>query len=825
MGEDTKESDDDLDLVLGDLEGKEDKQEQDRSKKDESSEDFDLELGLDDESLDESIEELEMDLGLDEESSGESIEELEDDLGLDDESLDESIEELEMDLGLADESQEDSMEEVESDLESLEDSGQESLDDPEEDRGSVGGSSEESIDDLMKELELDLDIDEGSEGGVGDSGEDVLLFECPVCEREVNEEALDCPNCGVTFEEEPEEEHIEDDIEKDFQRAMEEVNLVLSDIDETGIPNEHFQKLIKECETLADSFQYTEAMDKVQEALKFGQELADFAEKLDELKEKIKALNRIDMNVQPLEEKIEKSKGRMKKGETKKAFSILSKAIQEATKREREEKGEIKKSINRSIQDLSEILENAKQFDISLKEIRRSISTSLELSRDGNVNQALDELEIAKERSSEILETEIDKQLSKLEEKKETIFDDKKRETITECIQKAKNAKEEGNFKETHRLIKRCESETKESELKVGAMDVDEIIKIKELSESIGIDCSEENELIEKAKEQHRMGEVRKSKKNLKDAKNNMMGNIPRKLQVIMKKGMRDLETAKKKGENISKPVSYLKQANLMIKKKNFVEALEYMKEFIHVMEEIGEEKEMISTTVGKVEKKEVSKATESKRVQTKREPVHSTTNIRAKDVVETDVTSVSTGLNDKSKKTDFNIDKFYEGSTNLLKLKDLSRAYTVFKKLVSRTDLGVCVTREYPEKAKKKYDLHDLFSEDDPNLSSHDKGKSDISMIWLSNIGERGAVKPKDLEKLSFKLESFITHGGGIILLNGFEYLVNNNNFMTVLHLIQSLKDQVAVGGSILIITVSPDAFSKSQMEQLEREVDEVFP
>ena len=94
--------------------------------------------------------------------------------------------------------------------------------------------------------------------------------------------------------------------------------------------------------------------------------------------------------------------------------------------------------------------------------------------------------------------------------------------------------------------------------------------------------------------------------------------------------------------------------------------------------------------------------------------------------------------------------------------------------------------------------------------------------MLWLSNVGKEDSVRPKDLEKLSLSLEQFLSKNpGGIILLDGLEYLITNNNFITVLRLIQSLKDQVAINKSVLLLSVNPDTLETPQLNLLEREVD----
>ncbi|MFP4050301.1 MAG: DUF835 domain-containing protein [Thermoplasmata archaeon] len=145
--------------------------------------------------------------------------------------------------------------------------------------------------------------------------------------------------------------------------------------------------------------------------------------------------------------------------------------------------------------------------------------------------------------------------------------------------------------------------------------------------------------------------------------------------------------------------------------------------------------------------------------------------------------------------------------SSTYLIFKDSSdKSFKLFKEVIETGMQGLCVTRDYPEKIKKKYRLEN------------------VSMIWLSNVDRKDVIRPKNLEKFSLKLEKFLTERGGIILFNGLEYLITNNEFRTVLHLIQSIKDQVAINESILMIPINPTTLEEHQMDLLESEVDEVL-
>jgi len=130
--------------------------------------------------------------------------------------------------------------------------------------------------------------------------------------------------------------------------------------------------------------------------------------------------------------------------------------------------------------------------------------------------------------------------------------------------------------------------------------------------------------------------------------------------------------------------------------------------------------------------------------------------------------------------------------------------SYKLFLTTLAKGMKGYCITRNYPAKIRSKFDM------------------GETPVIWLSNVGRENTIRPKDLEKLSLTLEQFLSQpGGGIVLLDGLEYLITNNNFITVLRLIQSLRDQVAINQSILLMAVNRSTLESHQLNLLEREVD----
>jgi isoleucyl-tRNA synthetase len=152
------------------------------------------------------------------------------------------------------------------------------------------------------------------------------------------------------------------------------------------------------------------------------------------------------------------------------------------------------------------------------------------------------------------------------------------------------------------------------------------------------------------------------------------------------------------------------------------------------------------------------------------------------------------------------NVSQLEKSFAYLIKEEKPEKAYELFEKEILKGSKGLCITRNYPVKIKSKYNF------------------GDTPMIWLSNVGKDNSLRPKDLEKLSYSLEQFLSTSEGIILLDGLEYLITNNNFLTVLRFVQSLRDQVAINKSILLMALNPSTLDPHELNLLEKEVDRSF-
>ncbi|MBX8631093.1 MAG: DUF835 domain-containing protein [Thermoplasmata archaeon] len=133
-------------------------------------------------------------------------------------------------------------------------------------------------------------------------------------------------------------------------------------------------------------------------------------------------------------------------------------------------------------------------------------------------------------------------------------------------------------------------------------------------------------------------------------------------------------------------------------------------------------------------------------------------------------------------------------------------RSISLFEVGLKRGLKGLCFTREFPDKLAQRHDL---------------KG---AVVMWLSNIGSQNSIRPKDLEKITLQCNEFLAASQSIILIDGLEYLITNNGFISVLKMLQFLRDSTAVNNSVLIISINQHAIKDSEVSLIKREIDRII-
>lgn len=146
------------------------------------------------------------------------------------------------------------------------------------------------------------------------------------------------------------------------------------------------------------------------------------------------------------------------------------------------------------------------------------------------------------------------------------------------------------------------------------------------------------------------------------------------------------------------------------------------------------------------------------------------------------------------------------EGAIYLVKERKPVISYKLFEKSLADGLPGLCVTRQYPERLKDKYNLQNA------------------RLIWLSHTPGKDSHNPTNIGTLATLITSFIErYKKSVTLLDGVEYLVINNGFQQVLKLTELVNEQVMQSDSIVLIPISESAFSEKELALLERNVETI--
>ncbi|MDG6220506.1 MAG: tetratricopeptide repeat protein [Candidatus Thermoplasmatota archaeon] len=135
---------------------------------------------------------------------------------------------------------------------------------------------------------------------------------------------------------------------------------------------------------------------------------------------------------------------------------------------------------------------------------------------------------------------------------------------------------------------------------------------------------------------------------------------------------------------------------------------------------------------------------------------------------------------------------------------------FKIFRDLVAEDGSeGFCITTLYPKKLEKLYKI------------------KNTELMWLSDSkSEDAAISPTRLDfEIARSMKKFIKDKGenGVVLLDGFEYLLLANDFDKVRKFLKSLSDLSSMNQTTFIVTINPQSFNKETATTLSRDFDKV--
>jgi hypothetical protein len=120
---------------------------------------------------------------------------------------------------------------------------------------------------------------------------------------------------------------------------------------------------------------------------------------------------------------------------------------------------------------------------------------------------------------------------------------------------------------------------------------------------------------------------------------------------------------------------------------------------------------------------------------------------------------------------------------------------------------MGLAISRQHPDLIRQKY------------------GLEKTPIFWLATRAGQDVIAPTNLGILTHTIIKFIEENAcGVILLDGLEYLISNNDFSKALRVIDQVNDHVAQGKCRMIIPVDPRAFDSKELALLERNAEKIL-
>jgi CheY-like chemotaxis protein len=145
-----------------------------------------------------------------------------------------------------------------------------------------------------------------------------------------------------------------------------------------------------------------------------------------------------------------------------------------------------------------------------------------------------------------------------------------------------------------------------------------------------------------------------------------------------------------------------------------------------------------------------------------------------------------------------------HKGYAYLVRETKPKKSFEVFVDQVTHNIQGLCVTRQHPSTIRKEW------------------GIDKTPIIWLSNQLGKVYINPTNIGILSDTIIRFVEKSGdSVVLIDGVEFLIVNNDFEKVLRMIHHVTEAVMENKSRLIVSVDPRTLSVRELALLERNME----
>lgn len=133
----------------------------------------------------------------------------------------------------------------------------------------------------------------------------------------------------------------------------------------------------------------------------------------------------------------------------------------------------------------------------------------------------------------------------------------------------------------------------------------------------------------------------------------------------------------------------------------------------------------------------------------------------------------------------------------------DFKTGYDAFSCFVKSGYHGLCISRMNPDHIRKSYDLYKT------------------PLIWLTKNQNSTdpVIEPSEIFKIPPTITNFIDKvENGLIFIDGLEYLILENDFRSIIKLIEQINDSIMASSSKLIIQIDPHTMEQKEYHLFKR-------
>ena len=153
-------------------------------------------------------------------------------------------------------------------------------------------------------------------------------------------------------------------------------------------------------------------------------------------------------------------------------------------------------------------------------------------------------------------------------------------------------------------------------------------------------------------------------------------------------------------------------------------------------------------------------------------------------------------------------------------------RCFELFKRELENDKVGMAVVRKPPSQITEFMGL-DIKKIIWLTKTQKNGSHMPVSAIGLGDAGtdededDYEYIGPSQMPKLFSVILDFLSgNPGGVVLLEGTEYLLSHNNFNSVLGFVQSLNEAMVTKHANLIMSLNPEAMDTKQLNMIKRDM-----